>query len=65
MNRFDFMAEDMHYDHGPAIPGKQQRRLLGVMRAEEKKLLEINKFVTDRERVMGPAPKYKQLELFK
>lgn len=63
----EFMAEaeDLHYGHGPAIPGKQQRSLLGIVRIEEEKLLEIHKFVTDRERVMGPAPVYKQLELFK
>lgn len=61
----DFMAAEMRYAHGPVIPDEQKRILLGVVRIEEQKLLEIHKFVTERERVMGPAPKYTQLELFK
>ena len=61
----DFMAAEMRFAHGPVIPEEQKRTLLGVVRIEEEKLLEIHKFVTDREAVMGPAPKYTQLELFK
>jgi hypothetical protein len=61
----EFMQNEMHFSHGPVIPDKQKLLLLGVVREEEKKLLEIHAFVTERERVMGPAPKYTQLELFK
>jgi len=60
----DFMANPMRFAHGPLIPDKQKRLLLGVVREEERKLLEIHKFVTKREEVMGPPPKYTQLELF-
>lgn len=60
----DFMANEMRFAHGSVIPDEQKRTLLGVVRVEEEKLLEIHKFVTDREAVMGPAPKYTQLELF-
>jgi hypothetical protein len=60
----DFMEHEMHFAHGPVIQAEQKTQLLGVVRMEEEKLLEIHKFVTDRERVMGPAPKYIQLELF-
>jgi len=61
----EFMANEMRFAHGPVIPERQKTTLLGVVRAEETKLLEIHAFVTERERVMGPAPKYTQLELFK
>lgn len=60
----EFMAAPMCFAHGPVIPDEQKRLLLGVVREEEKKLLDIHAFVTERERVMGPAPKYTQLELF-
>lgn len=60
----EFMANEMYFSHGPVIPDEQKRILLVYVRIEEEKLLVIHKFVTDRERVMGPAPKYTQLELF-
>lgn len=60
----DFMANEMRFAHGPTIPDKQKRTLLGVLRVEEEKLMNIHKFVTDREQVMGKPPKYTQLELF-
>ncbi len=59
-----FMQNEMRFANGATIPDAQKTLLLGVVREEEKKLLEIHAFVTDRERVMGPAPVYKQLELF-
>ncbi len=58
------MQNEMRFATGATIPDPQKTTLLGVVREEERKLLEIYAFVTDRERVMGPAPKYKQLELF-
>ncbi len=61
----EFMAELLRFPHGQLIQEPYKWHLLGVVRIEEQRLLEIHKFVTDRERVMGPAPKYTQLELFK
>lgn len=61
----DFVAEDLHFSHGPAIPVKQKRILLGVIREEEQKLLAIHKYVTWRNAVMGlERTTGKQLRLF-
>ncbi len=59
-----FMAEEIRLKGGFKIHGGTKCTLLGVVRIEEENLLNLYKFVTDREKVMGPAPNYTQLELF-
>jgi len=59
------MQHEMRFPNDNVIPDKQKTLLLGVLREEEKKLLEIYRFVTYREKAMGPMPTYTQLELFK
>ena len=59
-----FMAEEIRLKGGPILRPPAKRTLLGVIRIEEENLLDLHKFVTDRERVMGPFPEQTQLELF-
>ena len=61
----DFMATKVNYSHGPVIPAKHKLALLGVVRQQEKELIERRDYIAGREKVMGKPPKYIQLELFK
>jgi len=66
----DFMAVDMKFAHGGTVPKDHQRRLLGIVRAQEKLLKERYDFVTERRRALNTrklqnlAPRGKQLEMF-
>jgi hypothetical protein len=60
----EFLTKKIHFSHGPLIPKDHQRKLLGVVREQEKLLLEQHEHDTKREKAMGKPPKYKQLELF-
>jgi hypothetical protein len=60
----EFMATKVNYSHGPVIPDKQKLVLLGVVRQQEKELMEQRDYIAKRENVMGKPPKQIQLELF-
>lgn len=60
----EFVAEKIHYSHGPVIPAKQQLTLLGVVRQQEKELMERRDYLAGREKAMGKPKKQIQLELF-
>jgi len=58
----DFMAVELRFTDGTVIPKSHQEKLLRVVRAQEKKLIERWEFVQKHDAVM---PKFgKQLELF-
>jgi len=64
-----FMEQEMHFAHGPVIPKDHQSKLLGVVRTQEKLLIERHKYVTTRDRALRPiheenSPAGEQLELF-
>ena len=59
-----FMADKIRFSHGPVIPEPHKLVLLGVVRQQEKELMERREYVKKREKKMGAPPKYKQLELF-
>jgi len=61
----EFMENEICFSHGPVIPAERKRILLGVVRLQEKELMERQKYLVKREKVMGAPPKYIQLELFK
>lgn len=60
----DFMETKMNFSHGPAIPDKHKHVLLGVVRQQEKELMERHDYMAKREKVMGKPSKNIQLELF-
>jgi len=65
-----FMAETLRFAHGGVVPKNHQRHLLGIVRDQEKVLIERHEFVTARKRALNTkrlrnlAPAGKQLELF-
>lgn len=60
----DFMAVKMKFSHGPVIPDEHKRTLLGVIRQQEKELMEQHDYMKKREKTMGKPEKQIQLELF-
>lgn len=60
----DFMETKVNFSNGSVIPDKHKLILLGVVRQQEKELMEQRDYIAGREKVMGKPPKYIQLELF-
>jgi len=60
----EFMADKICFSHGPVIPEKHKHVLLGLVRQQEKELLERRDYMVSREKVMGKPEKQIQLELF-
>ena len=60
----EFMADKICFSHGPVIPEKQKHVLLGLVRQQEKELLEQHNYITKREKAIGKPEKQIQLELF-
>lgn len=64
-----FMAEEIRFAHGGIVPKEYQATLLGVVRAQEKQLIERHEYVTARDAALKPihetkSPQGEQLELF-
>ena len=59
-----FMADKICFSHGPVIPDEHKLTLLGVVRQQEKELMERHDYMAKREKVMGKPSKNIQLELF-
>ncbi|MCK5604250.1 hypothetical protein KAR91_20345 [Candidatus Pacearchaeota archaeon] len=60
----DFMETKVNFSHGGPIPDEHKLALLGVIRQQEKELMERRDYLARREKVMGKPPKNIQLELF-
>lgn len=61
----EFMAEELHFAHGPVVPKKQQRILLGVVRAEEESISErYAEYMRVRKLALKPFNTRRQLRLF-
>lgn len=59
-----FLVEKIHFSHGPEIPEPHRRKLLVVVREQEKLLLEQHEYDQKTAKKAGKQPKYVQLELF-
>ncbi len=60
----EFLATKVNFSHGGPIPDEHKLVLLGVIRQQEKELMEQHNHNVKREKKMGKPPKNIQLELF-
>ena len=65
----EFMADEIRFAHGGAVPKSHQAKLLGVVRAQETLLIERYEYITARDAALEPiheanSPQGDQLELF-
>lgn len=65
----EFMAEEIKFAHGGVVPKDHQKKLLGVVRAQEQQLLERHEYTVSRDAALRPvhkksSPQGEQLELF-
>jgi len=65
----EFMEVELKFAHGGTVPKEHQKKLYGVVTAQEQQLIERHEYVTARDAALKPiheakSPQGEQLELF-